>query len=145
MAPCPNCARRAIPDTVLLGLPKAGTTSLHACLTDPRRFVDNVCCRGERNKEPRIFFPLLDDFSVRSWPQQRGDYDRVLDFTPNYLAWAFQTLPIVHSVYGGGGRPLHLVLVLRDPVDRAFSECVSISRSLASHAPPQLTQSSLAT
>mgnify|MGYP002044263723 CR=1 FL=1 len=110
-----------------------------------KRFVDNVCCRGERNKEPRIFFPLLDDFSVRSWPRQRGDYDRVLDFTPNYLAWAFQTLPIVHSVYGGGGRPLHLVLVLRDPVDRAFSECVSISRSLASHAPPQLTQRSLAT
>ncbi|EOD31002.1 hypothetical protein EMIHUDRAFT_203064 [Emiliania huxleyi CCMP1516] len=132
MAPCPNCARRAIPDTVLLGLPKAGTTSLHACLTDPRRFVDNVCCRGERNKEPRIFFPLLDDFSVRSWPRQRGDYDRVLDFTPNYLAWAFQTLPIVHSVYGGGGRPLHLVLVLRDPVDRAFSEYCMFARDSSS-------------
>ncbi|HEX7459526.1 MAG TPA: sulfotransferase [Acidimicrobiales bacterium] len=120
----------ALSDFFLIGAPKAGTTALHAALSDhPQLFMSPV-------KEPKFFLcdgrppPEAggpgDAHSYREWIWDRAQYERLFDAappgtlrgesTPLYLADASALRRIRTAVPGA-----RLIVILRDPVDRAYS------------------------
>jgi hypothetical protein len=120
----------ALPDFFIIGAPKAGTTALHAALSEhPGLFMSPV-------KEPKFFLcdgrppPVAggpgDAHSYREWMWDRARYERMFDqappgtqrgeSTPLYLANA-QALSRIRAAIPAA----RLIVVLRDPVDRAYS------------------------
>jgi len=119
----------ALPDFFVVGAPKAGTTALHTALADhPGLYLSPV-------KEPKFFLcdgppPQSggpgDAHSYREWVWQRDEYERLFDAapegtlrgesTPLYLADDAAHERIRDAVPGA-----RLIAVLRDPVDRAYS------------------------
>jgi hypothetical protein len=119
-----------LPDFLLIGAPKAGTSALHAALTThPELFLSRV-------KEPKYYLcgdsppPAYqgpgDAHSNREWVWQRSRYqalfadapDGVLcgESTPFYLYHRDARRRIAADL-----PQARLVAVLRDPVDRAYS------------------------
>jgi hypothetical protein len=120
----------SLPEFFLLGAPKAGTTALHGALaTHPGLYLSPV-------KEPKFFLgdeqpPTLlggpgDAHSAREWVWQRDRYEQLFDAapagtlrgesTPFYLA-DLDAHRRIHDAVPGA----RLIVVLRDPVDRAYS------------------------
>ena len=122
--------RRPKPDFLIVGAPKAGTTALHAALAQhPDVFTS-------RPKEPKYW--LCDDapppawngpgdrHSQREWIWRRRDYEALFEHagpdqvrgesTPFYL-WNRGA----HRRIGEALPDVKLVAVVRDPIDRAYS------------------------
>ncbi|MEO9322680.1 sulfotransferase [Nocardioides sp. C4-1] len=123
-------ARVPGPDFLIVGAPKAGTTALHTALTQhPDAFLT-------RPKEPKYW--LCDDappphwngpgdrHSQQEWLWRSRDYARLFDgarddqvrgeSTPFYL-WSRGA----HRRIGAALPDVRLIAVVRDPVDRAYS------------------------
>jgi hypothetical protein len=119
-----------LPDFFVMGAPKAGTTALHAALAEhPQLFLSAV-------KEPKYFLcgdrppPHQggpgDAHSAREWVWDRQRYEELFtsappgslcgESTPFYLADLASHQRIHEAVPGA-----RMVVVLRDPVDRAYS------------------------
>jgi hypothetical protein len=129
MAATPRTTGR-LPDFLIVGAPKAGTSALHAALAQhPQLAMSTV-------KEPKYFLcgdappPLFtgpgDAHSRREWIWRRDDYLDLFEepgaevlsgeSTPLYLADADARRRIAATVPRA-----RLICVLRDPVDRAYS------------------------
>jgi hypothetical protein len=118
-----------LPDFFVIGAPKAGTTALHAALDQhPQLFMSPV-------KEPKFFLcdgpPASqggpgDAHSYREWVWHPVAYERLFDrappgtrrgeSTPLYLA-DFAAHQRIHATVPDA----RLIIILRDPVDRAYS------------------------
>jgi hypothetical protein len=119
----------ALPDFFIIGAPKAGTTALHAALAQhPELFMSAV-------KEPKFYLcdgpppdrgGPGDAHSYREWVWRPEEYERLFDAalpgtlrgesTPFYLS-DFDAQGRIHAA-----RPdARLIVILRDPVDRAYS------------------------
>ncbi len=126
-----------LPQFVIAGAPKAGTTALHAALaTHPGLYLSPV-------KEPKYYLtdgrppPRSgqrgpgDAHSAREWIWRREDYLRLFDgapagtvrgeSTPFYLHDRDAQRRLVADVPG-----VRVVVVVRDPVDRAWSNWVHL-------------------
>jgi hypothetical protein len=123
-------APERLPDFLIIGAPKAGTTALHAAL------MQHPQLRLSVPKEPKYFLcgdappPLYvgpgDAHSRREWIWRREDYTRLFadipgdilcgESTPFYLFDKQSHLRIAEAV-----PDVKLIAVLRDPVDRAYS------------------------
>jgi Sulfotransferase family len=119
----------SLPDFFVFGAPKAGTTALHAALArHPQLFMSSV-------KEPKFFLcdgPPPDQggpgdaHSYREWIWRPEEYERLFDdappgtlrgeSTPFYLSDLAAHQRIRRAVPDA-----RLIIVLRDPVDRAYS------------------------
>jgi Sulfotransferase family len=119
----------ALPDFCLIGAPKAGTTALHAALSQhPELFMSRV-------KEPKYFLcggapPRQngpgDAHSAREWIWRLEDYEALFadapegtvrgESTPLYLAD-----PAAHERMHQLIPEAKLIVIVRDPVDRAYS------------------------
>lgn len=120
----------ALPQFFLVGAPKAGTTALHAALaTHPQLYLSPV-------KEPKYFLcgdrrprgqrGPGDAHSAREWVWRRADYEALFDgarpdqlrgeSTPFYL-WDVHAQRRIRATVPEA----RLVVVVRDPVDRAYS------------------------
>lgn len=122
----------ALPDFLIIGAPKAGSTALHAALVQhPQLFLSNP-------KEPKYFLtggrlPTRDSHqgpgdahSAREWVWQRDGYERLFDpappgtlkgeSTPFYL-WDRAAHRRIHAVVPD----VKVIAVIRDPIDRAYS------------------------
>jgi hypothetical protein len=119
----------SLPDFLIIGAPKAGTTALHQGLVPhPQLFMSAV-------KEPKFFLcdgpPPRDGgpgdaHSYREWIWQPDAYEQLFDdappgslkgeSTPLYLAD-----PKAHQRIHAAIPNVRLIAVLRDPVDRAYS------------------------
>lgn len=123
-------ARPARPDFLIIGAPKAGTTALHAGLSrHPDVFTTTP-------KEPKYFLcdeappPAWrgpgDAHSQQEWIWRRKDYERLFEdagpttmrgeSTPFYL-WSRGA----HRRIAGALPDVKLIAVVRDPIDRAYS------------------------
>src|SRR4051812_7635701 len=121
----------ALPDFLVVGAPKAGTTALHVALSQhPQIFMSSP-------KEPKYF--LTDDgvqpvqrggpgdaqtISRQVW--RRADYEALFDASPSHaLKGESSTLYLhdraAHRRIAATLPDARLVAVLRDPVDRAHS------------------------
>lgn len=122
----------ALPDFFVIGAPKAGTTALHAALArHPDLFLSPVkepkyfLCEGRRPRRREHRGPG-DAHSRKEWVWQRAAYESLFsgaapgmlrgESTPFYLydrtAHARMRAVVPHA---------RLIAVLRDPVDRAYS------------------------
>ncbi|MFC4784420.1 sulfotransferase family protein [Nocardioides sp. MAHUQ-72] len=122
--------RRPQPDFLIIGAPKAGTTALHAALAQhPEVFMSSP-------KEPKFWLcdeappPAWrgpgDAHSQQEWVWRRDDYERLFtgaglaqvrgESTPFYL-WSKGA----HRRIAEALPDVRLVVVVRDPVDRAYS------------------------
>lgn len=119
----------ALPDFLVLGAPKAGTTALHVALAGHPQ----LCLSA--NKEPKHF--LVDGppptgggpgdaktFAEYVW--RREDYEALWDHAlPGQLCGESTTLylrdPAAHERIRAAVPDAKLIAVLRDPVDRAHS------------------------
>jgi hypothetical protein len=128
MGPCDEPGR--LPDFLIVGAPKAGTTALHTALAShPSLTLSNP-------KEPKYFLcgdapaPAYvgpgDAHSRREWIWRRADYRRLFaaarpdqlcgESTPLYLRDVAAHQRIADAVPNA-----KLIAVVRDPVDRAYS------------------------
>ena len=120
----------ALPDFLIIGAPKAGTTALHSALaTHPQLVLSPVkepkffLCDGEA---PRPQAGPGDAHSVQEWIWRSNDYEALFDgappptlrgeSTPFYLYDRTAQVRIARAVPHA-----RLIVVVRDPVDRAYS------------------------
>jgi hypothetical protein len=119
----------ALPDFFIIGAPKSGTTALHAALAEhPQLFLSRV-------KEPKFFLcdgppPRHggpgDAHSALEWVWRRDEYERLFDEAPEgalrgeSTAFYLQDLE-AHRRIAAAVPDARLIMVLRDPVDRAYS------------------------
>ena len=122
----------ALPDFFLLGAPKAGTTALHAALAQhPQLYLSTV-------KEPKFYLcdgrrPVRsgqrgpgDAHSAREWVWRRSQYEALFDGAPAG-ALRGESTPfylydrVAHRRIQADVPEAKLVVVIRDPVDRAYS------------------------
>ena len=123
-------AKVALPDFFVFGAPKAGTTALHAALArHPQLFMSPV-------KEPKFFLcdgPPPDHggpgdaHSYREWIWRPDEYERLFDDAPpgnpagrEHARSTCRTSPPSERIRRAVP-DARLVIVLRDPVDRAYS------------------------
>jgi len=119
----------ALPDFYVIGAPKAGSTALHAALArHPQLFLSAV-------KEPKFFLTEGrpprpkgpgDAHSVQEWVWRPADYEALFadapagqlrgESTPFYL-WSTDA----HRRIQQATPDARMIAVLRDPVDRAYS------------------------
>ncbi len=123
-------ANGSMPDFLIIGAPKAGTTALHAALTQhPEVFMS-------RPKEPKFWLcdgappPAWngpgDKHSQQEWIWRRDEYERLFEpavagqvrgeSTPFYL-WSRGA----HRRIAEHLPEVKLIAVVRDPIDRAYS------------------------
>lgn len=119
----------ALPDFLIIGVPKAGTTALHSALAShPQLLLSKV-------KEPKYF--LCDDqrpprqygpgdaHSRREWIWRRDRYEALFDGPPHLLRG--ESTPFYFYDTSAQRRiarllpAAKLIVVVRDPVDRAHS------------------------
>jgi hypothetical protein len=122
----------ALPDVLIIGAPKAGSTALHEALAPhPQLFLSNP-------KEPKFFLcdgappPRSgqrgpgDAHSAQEWVWRRDEYEALFDdapagaltgeSTPFYL-WDKQSHLRIKELIPD----VKLIVVVRDPIDRAYS------------------------
>ena len=120
----------ALPDFLVVGAPKAGTTALHVALSrHPRLHLSPV-------KEPKFFLTdgapppgaggPGDERTFREYVWRRADYEALFDGAPpGTLRGESTTLylrdPRAHERIAATVPDAKLVAVVRDPVDRAHS------------------------
>lgn len=123
---------RRMPDFLLIGAPKAGSTALHDALArHPQLYASPV-------KEPKYFLtggvpPTRADHrgpgdahSAREWVWRRADYERLFQAAPARTL-SFESTPFYlwsrssHRRIAAQLPHAKLVAVIRDPIDRAFS------------------------
>jgi Sulfotransferase family len=120
----------ALPDFLLVGAPKAGTTALHVALArHPQLYLSPV-------KEPKFFLTdgapppgpggPGDAQTFREYVWRRADYEALFDRAPaGTLKGESTTLylrdPAAHTRIAATVPDARLVAVVRDPVDRAHS------------------------
>jgi hypothetical protein len=108
-----SAARRPLPDFLIIGAQKAGTTSLHAYLAQHSRVVPPV------TKEVHFFdheFGCGTDWYRAHFQKARGNGYVTGESTPYYLFHPLAPERVVETL-----PECLLIVLLRDPVDRAFS------------------------
>ena len=122
----------ALPDFLILGAPKAGSTALHEALAPhPQLFLSTpkepkfFLCDGAP-PDPRTQRGPGDAHSAREWVWRRSDYEALFDAaapgvlkgesTPFYL-WDQQAHRRIKALLP----EVKLIAVVRDPIDRAHS------------------------
>ena len=123
--PMDNIDFNKLPNFLMIGAPKCGTTTLHSALRqNPNIFLP---------KDTSInFFNGHYDFDL-SWYQTQffvdaDGYAARGDSTPSYLASGQKVAPRVKSSYGEHG--MKFLAIFRDPVKRAYSHYWFIKRRL---------------
>jgi len=122
----------ALPDFLVVGAPKAGSTAVHEALVQhPQLFLSTP-------KEPKFFLtagtrPRRDQHrgpgdahSAREWVWQRGRYEQLFDAAPHgslrgestpFYLWDRAAHRRIHQLLPN----VKLIAIIRDPVDRAYS------------------------
>jgi hypothetical protein len=123
-----------LPDFLIIGAPKAGTTALHrALLPHPQLYLSPVkepkFFLGDGSAPPRGQRGPGDAHSAREWIWRRADYEALFDgappgacrgeSTPFYLYDRGAHLRIATLIPDA-----KLIVVVRDPVERAYSNWV---------------------
>ena len=128
-------ARESLPDALIIGAPKAGTSALHAALArHPQVYASPVkepkyymCC----DAPPPTYRGPGDSHSQQEWVWRRQDYTALFDgaasgsvrleSTPFYLY-----LPSARRRIAEELPQAKLIVIVRDPIDRAYSNWIHL-------------------
>ena len=131
-----GCARK-LPDFIVIGAAKSGTTSLYFYLRQhPSIFMPAdikepgfFCFAGmprpahpPDNPHPYFWnWAVTDVNSYSALFEAATDKQIIGEATPEYLYLYEKTIANIKSCYGSKAKDLKLIVILRDPVDRAWS------------------------
>jgi hypothetical protein len=107
-----------VPNLFVIGVPKAGTTTLHGLLEQhPQIYMSSP-------KEPRFFSRDSEYAKGLGWYLNRYFSDSEScqvrgEATPTYLTLHEKTIPRIRAALDG--RPARFIAIFRNPVDRAYS------------------------
>lgn len=107
-----------LPNLLIAGAPKSGTTSLHTYLS----LHPEVC--GSLTKELNFFSSSVSAEDTPSNAEYAmhfrhcGDERYILESTPTYL---YGGVPLVSEISRRLGEDVRIIIILRDPVDRLIS------------------------
>lgn len=107
-----------LPNFFLIGVAKAGTTSLFDML------VKHPEIYGPPEKETRFFnddgkFHKGTGWYQKNYYRNARHFPIRCDATPAYLIWSSKVAPRIHSLYGD--TPIKFAVIFRDPVHQAYS------------------------
>jgi len=120
------------PDFLIIGAPKAGSTALHEALaTHPQLYAAPVkepkhFLTADRRPDPATHRGPGDAHSAREWVWRRADYEGLFAAAPTQ-SLRFESTPFYlwsqasHPRIAARLPDVKLIAVIRDPVDRAFS------------------------
>ena len=122
--------RESLPDALIIGAPKAGTTALHAALAQhPQIYASPVkepkyymCC----DAPPPAYRGPGDSHSRQEWVWRREDYTALFDPAPE-LSVRLESTPFYLYLPSARRRiaeelpQAKLIVIVRDPIDRAYS------------------------
>jgi Sulfotransferase domain len=107
-----------LPNCLIIGAAKAGTTSLFQALAGhPHVFASPVKEVGFFSHDDRFAQGL--EWYQREYFRGAGSARVRLEASPAYLTWSDKVAERIRRSYDG--RPVKLVAILRDPVTRAYS------------------------
>lgn len=121
-----------LPDFMMVGAAKSGTTTIHDFLNrHPEIYFPN------RTKEPHYFSfggtppSYLDEKFIDKLVWKTSDYLKLYEQAPSglklgdastsYLYRASQVISNIQGLYGEESRKISIIIVLRNPIDRAYS------------------------
>jgi hypothetical protein len=127
-----------LPDFLIVGAAKSGTTSLHYYLNGQ----DNVFLPEIKesyffsfyNKKPRFkspdpLFDVISDLDKYS-DQYPYDFEGYLgDASPSYLYSYDTTIKNIKTIYGDNYKKLKIIILLRNPIDRAWSQYMHFKKN----------------
>ncbi|MFI7587775.1 sulfotransferase family protein [Spongisporangium articulatum] len=122
----------ALPDFFVMGAPKAGTTALHAALTQhPQLFLPNpketkFYLTGERRPPRSTQRGPGDAHSAQEWIWRRKQYEALFEAAPAGKLRGESTPFYLydldsHRRIADDNPRAKLIVVIRDPIDRAYS------------------------
>lgn len=128
---------KKLPDFIVIGVPKSGTTSLFNYMCSFKEFYK------PRVKEPFYFISDSNNYIISSTDEslKKRIYDMTLeqyqsiykncnedqitgDFSTHYFHNINQFIKKMEETYGDEYKKLPIILILRNPIDRAFSHYV---------------------
>lgn len=130
---------KGLPDFLVVGAAKSGTTSLYHYLKEHPSiylsFIKEVWFFSFKDHPPQDNGPaLLGEMIITNLDEYRKLFADARpeqlagDICPSYLYTHLDTVKNIREVYGGSHRKLKIVICLRNPVDRAYSQYMMFKR-----------------
>ncbi len=127
---------RKIPNFLIVGAAKSGTSSLHNYLNQhPDVFMPSYNTTGDKVKEPRFLIKDLVEhklhYGVWSWEEYQSLFDSVEEekaigeSTVLYLYYHNHAIKNIKKYLGDN---VKIIIMLRNPIDRAYSAFNHVSR-----------------
>ena len=130
--------KNKLPNFLIVGAPRSGTTSLHNYLNQhPDIFLPSYREDGMKVKEPRFFIKDIVKNRVHngiwSWKEYQSLFEKVTsekmigESTALYLYYYDLAIKNIKSYLGDN---IKIIIILRNPVERAFSAYNHVSRGV---------------
>jgi len=121
------------PNFLIVGAAKSGTTSLYYYLKDhPDIFMPKY-------KEPHFFIKDKIRFKIHKWVDSFDDYLRLFSDSENYkmrgeasVLYLYYWNEAIKNIINYLGKNIKIIIILRNPVDRAYS-CYNFTSSVNPH------------
>ena len=125
----------SLPDFLIVGGPRCGTSSLYSYLKEhpdvfmpdfkELLFFDNLSC----NKPPHPDWPPWTIERYAELFEPARPEQKLGEASASYLYAHDIVIPTLRSIYGEQARGVRIVMVLRNPIDRAWSHHMLLKRS----------------
>tara|TARA_B100000767_G_scaffold233341_1_gene225662 strand:- start:18 stop:926 length:909 start_codon:yes stop_codon:yes gene_type:complete len=130
--------RNNLPNFLIVGAAKCGTSSLHNYLNQhPDVFMPSYNVQGMKVKEPRFLIKDLVKDRLHNGVWDLKSYQALFDNVLNEKAigestvlYLYYYIESIKNIKKYLGDDVKIIIMLRNPVDRAFSAYTHVSRSL---------------
>ena len=130
--------RNNLPNFLIVGAAKCGTSSLHNYLNQhPDVFMPSYNEQGMKVKEPRFLIKdLVKDRlhnGVWSWEEYKSLFNEVkneISIGESTVLYLFYYDHAIHNIKKYLGKNVKIIIMLRNPTDRAYSAFQHVSRGL---------------
>jgi hypothetical protein len=119
-----NGEKVKLPDFIIVGASRSGTSSLFYYLSEHREIF------MPKEKEPE-FFNFPQNRGVKEYAElfySASDSQRIGESTTTYLYYYKECINNIKLIYGADYRRLKIIAILRNPIDRAWSYFMLLKR-----------------
>ena len=130
--------KNKLPNFLIVGAAKSGTTSLHNYLSQhPDVFMPSFDKSGMKVKEPRFLIKDLVENrlhnGVWNWEEYQSLFEKVTNekaIGESTVLYLYYFKEAIKNIKYRLGEDVRIIIMLRNPVDRAFSAYTHVARSM---------------